>query len=120
MAIQDTLIAWAKGKALNEAQNGYPRQSAFARYMLNPGDTADKANAVDPLGIDDHIRVDAAVSELRLSKPVHFQVICLAYLCRKRDVSIARILRTSRSSARALRENAEYWIDGRLGDIDRC
>lgn len=115
MTIQDILMAWGKGKAMGAAENGYPSQAPFARFMLNPGDSAEKASFSPLLDPDQHCRVDAVVSEMRYRKPHHFEIICMAYIQRKRDAAIAKAKRESRSSIRNARENAEFWIDGRLG-----
>ena len=114
MSIKDDLVGWAKGKAMNKAENGYPSQSAFARYMINPGDSAEVARSTPALGIDLHLKMDAVVSELGRNKPSHFEIICLSYLSCKPDAVIGRKMKMSRSSVRSMRENAEFWIEGRL------
>ena len=109
-------MSWAKGKAMNTPENGFPAQSAFARFMVNPGENADKAVYIAPLAPGEHDRVDAVITEMKYRKPHHFDIICLFYLERKRDQAIAKVLRESRSSIRSARECAEFWIDGRLGE----
>jgi len=116
MSVQDTLIAWGRGKAMDKPENGFPSQAPFARFIVNPGDGADIAREIPPLDLDEHCKVDAVVSEMSRKKPHHFEIICLAYIGRKRDMTIAGALHYSRSTVRAMRENAEFWIDGRLGN----
>ena len=114
MVIQDILMAWAKGKAMNAAENGYPHQTPFARYLVAPGDMADKAGAVLPISDERHIIVDGVVSKLGQRKPAHYEIVCLHYLSRLSDRRIARVVGISASSTRNMRENAEYWIEAKL------
>ena len=114
MVIQDILMAWAKGKAMNAAENGYPHQTPFARYLVAPGDMADKAGAVLPISDERHIIVDGIVSKLGQRKPAHYEIVCLHYLSRVSDRKVARIVGISPSSTRNMRENAEFWIEAKL------
>lgn len=114
MVIQDILMAWAKGKAMNAAENGYPHQTPFARYLVSPGDMADKAGAALPISEDKHIIVDGVVSRLGQRKPAHYEIVCLYYLARSSDRKIAKSIGIGPTSVRAMRENAEFWIEAKL------
>ena len=96
---------------MDDPPNGYPHEAPFARFIRNPG-TANVS--VQPLSDEEHQRIDLAVSDLKLKKPDHYQVIWLAYIKRLPDKRIGYVLKTSRSSVRNLRENAENWLDGKL------
>lgn len=108
MHIQDLLVSWGRGKAMNNAENGYPHQTPFSR-LAGAGDIG-----TAPLPDDDHIRIDAAVSSLKARKLDHYKVIKCAYIKNMKDHDIARRLRCSRSTARDTRLQAECWLEGRL------
>lgn len=107
-------MAWGAGKAMNNAENGYPVQSPFARYMLNPGDSTDRVSWVPPISDDEHIRIDGVICSLGHKKPAHYEIICLHYLSRISDIKIARAIGIGKTSVRAMRENAEFWIEAKL------
>lgn len=109
--IKDLLIAWGRGRALSSAENGYPHQSAFARFIRNPG----SANVVAlPIPEDVFMAVDKAASELRTRRPGAHTIIVLAYIHRMSDAAIGRKQKCSRSTVRNAREAAENWIAGRI------
>jgi hypothetical protein len=108
MQIQDLLIAWGRGKAMNNAENGYPCQTPFSR-LAGAGDIG-----TAPLSDDDHIRIDAAVSGLKVRKIDHYKVIKCAYVKSMKDHQIAKRLKCSRSHARDTRLQAEHWLEGKL------
>jgi len=114
VSIQDKLIAWGAGKALNQAENGYPKQTPFARYMLNPGDTTQRVSSVPPISDDEHIRIDGVICALGQRKPAHYEIICLHYLSKVSDIKIARVIGIGKTSVRSMRENAEFWIEAKL------
>lgn len=113
-AIQDVLLAWGRGRSVHSAPNGYPRQANFAGSMINPGDQAARAE-ITPLPELEHLRVDAVVSQLMDRKPEQHRIIRMAYIYKMSDSEICKAIRCSRSRVRSIRENAEHWIDGRLG-----
>jgi hypothetical protein len=104
------LIAWGRGKAMNNAENGYPHQTPFSR-LAGAGDIG-----TAPLSDDDHIRIDAAVSSLKVRKPTHYKAIKYAYVKSLKDHQIGKRMkpRCSRSQARDIRMQAEHWLEGRL------
>jgi hypothetical protein len=114
ITIKDTLASWGIEKAMDKPANGYPHQSAFARFIVNRGDSADKSTL--PVGLPDDIHglVDAAVSSLAVKKPTYHEVICRAYITRLPDHTIAELMRSSRSSVRTMREAGEAWVESRL------
>lgn len=114
ITIKDTLSAWGVDKDLHRATNGYPKQAAFARFIVNRGDTVDRSSL--PVGLPDdiHNMVDAAVSSMAVKKPTHYEVICYAYITRLPDHTIGEKVRQSRSSVRTLREAGEAWVESRL------
>ena len=114
ITIKDTLAGWGVDKDLHRATNGYPKQAAFARFIVNRGDTVDRSSLPSGLPDDIHNMVDAAVSSLAVKKPMHHEVICYAYITRLPDHTIAERLRLSRSSIRTLREAGEAWVESRL------
>ena len=93
---------------MNNAENGYPHQTPFSR-LAGAGDVG-----IAPLPDDDHIRIDAAVSSLKVRKLDHYKVIKCAYIKSMKDHDIAKRLRCSRSHARDTRIQAECWLEGRL------
>ena len=114
MVIQDLLTAWGKGRAISDPPNGYPSQAPFARLIA-------RGNVGLPKLPDEaHGRVDGAVSDLRLKKPLHHAIIVKSYIGRLTDAQIARQISkaekrpTSRSTVRGIRIAAEHWIEGRL------
>ena len=108
MHIQDLLIAWGRGKAMNNAENGYPHQTPFSR-LAGAGTIG-----VAPLPDDEQIRIDAVVSSMKNTKPDHHKVIFCAYVLGMKDVRIAKKLKGSRSHAREIRLSAEAYLEGRL------
>ena len=113
MSIQDTLIAWGRGRAMNSAPNGYPNKAAFAR-LISRGNIN-----IPPLGEDEMIRLDAIVSGMKGKKPTHHIIICLAYVEGWRDARIASKCRFegqkhSRSWVREQRIAGEAWIEAKL------
>lgn len=116
MHIHDLLRSWGTGKRLNRAPNGYPAQTNFARFMLNPGDNNRPGERAVPLSDDLHISVDGAVSSMKLRKPLHFDVICRSYIGQQSDHEIGESIRKSRSTVRMVRESAEAWVESRLVD----
>ena len=121
--VQDVLRAWGRSKAINEAPNGYST-SQLAKQMQSPGDSAEKASIISPLTDDYHVLVDSVVSEMKPKKPDHHRVIVYAYRYGYSDDRIARYVtwaghggkqeKRSRSWVRAMRENAEFWIEAKL------
>ena len=114
MHIQDLLLAWGRGKAMNNATNGYPAQTPFSR-LAGAGDIG-----TAPLPDDEHIRIYAAVSSLKVRKGEHYKVIKCAYVKSMKDHQIARRLKCSRSHARDTRLQAEHWLEGRLDTGLHC
>lgn len=110
MYIQELLIAWGRGRAIDDAPNGYPRQSAFAR-MAGMGNV-EQARLPD----EEQLRVDGAVSDMKEKKPDHYAVICNAYIRGLPDSVSALRLRPkrSRSWVRNIRENAEHYLEAKL------
>ena len=113
MHIQDLLIAWGSGKAINNPPNGYPSQTAFARFIA-------RGNlSVAPLDPDTQLHVDHEVSNTKNTKPDHFKVINCAYVHRMGDGVIAREMRfdgarRSRSWVRLTRKAAEAYLEAKL------
>ena len=121
--IQDKLLAWGRSRLISSPPNAV-KPPGWVGQIQNPGEQADRL-AMPPLGEDEHIRVDAAVSELKNRKPDHHRAIVCAYQYRMNDNELAKRWhwfdahgnpeRRSRSWVRSVRENAEHWLDGKLG-----
>lgn len=119
MDIKILLQAWGRGRALNQAPNGYPPQSAFAKEMRQPGDGFAHNRLRLP---DEDIKViDAVISRLKIRKPDQHKVIVCAYARGMLDHQISKSqsfdgVTVSRSWVRAVRENAEHWLEAKLED----
>ena len=121
--IQDVLMSWGRSRLITDAPNAH-KPPGWVNKIQSPGDQADRL-AAPILPEDEHVRVDAAVSELRNRKPDHYDVIVYSYQHGLPDQRIAekctwlstggKLERRSRSWVRAIRENAEHWIEGRIG-----
>jgi hypothetical protein len=112
MAIQDILEAWARGRAMDDPPNDI-KPPGWTKSIRTPGTATVKAPILPE---DDMIRVDSAISSLKNRKPTHHKVIVLAYLYRKRDPEVARLLHGSRSWAREIRVSAEHWLEAKIID----
>lgn len=110
MSIQLTLMAWSRGKAIDDAPNGI-RPPAWTKSIRNPG-TANLS--IPPLPDDEMMRVDYAISAMKHRKPKHHSVIVLYYLEHKGDKEVARRIRGSRTMARELRIAAEHYLEAKL------
>jgi hypothetical protein len=110
-AIQDKLLAWGKGLAMHTATNGYPKQSPYVREMRSAGNATVKAL---PLAGEEQERIDIVVSEMKSTKPQHYEVICYCYISRMIDGKIAKRVKKSRTWVRETRVAAEYYLEGRL------
>lgn len=109
--IHDMLMAWGRNRAISDPPNDFPNQTAFARLIRNPG----SANlSIAPLDEDEVQRIDREISSLRVKKERHWQVICLAYIEQLTDKRVGRRLRMSRSAARAIRQQAEHYLEAKL------
>ena len=116
-ASKSLLIGWGYSRAVSFASNGYPREAAFARYMLNPGESFEKGLRRVPLDDDVHDRVDSAVSSMKPHKPIQHTVLCLAYIGSLTDHEIGERMKLSRSTVRGYRESAESWVESRLAEL---
>lgn len=112
--ISSLLASWGIDKRVSWATNGYPSSCTFARFMVNPGEAAEKGLRHVPLSTDLHNQVDAAVSSMKPRKPEHYKIVCYAYIGRMADHVIGERLGLSRSSVRGLRMAAEAWVESRL------
>ena len=108
------LYRWGADSKLNKAPNGYPSQTGFARMMVNPGESADRANLVTPLDDAEHERIDRIVSEMMATKPLHRKILILFYIERKGDRKIAQKLRMSREVVAQTRREGESHIEALL------
>lgn len=111
--IQDKLILWGRGRAMDAPENGYPHQTTFARFIRSSGQATVK---LPPLAEDEFARVDVEVSKMNLKKPDHYKAICLYYIDRMGDAKIARSMKTTRHFIKNLRENAEHYLEAKLED----
>ena len=113
MSIQDLLIAWGRGRAMNDPPNGLPNQTTFARF-ISLGSIS-----VPPLDPDYQGRIDAVVSRMKHSKPQHHKIIFCAYVNNLRDGAISKEMRFdgqrySRSWVRQTRKAAESYLEAKL------
>lgn len=108
MNIQTLLAAWGKGKSIDSAPNDYPSQTPFAR-LIAEGDIG-----MAPMSPDEHDRVDRIVSAMKHRKPAHHTIIFLAYVKNHKDAKIARLIKSSSSSVRSMRQNAEHYLEAKL------
>ena len=111
--IQDMLIAWGHGKAMNSAPNDYPNMTPFARLM------AQGSVRLGSLGQDQHERIDRTVSAMKHSRPDSHKIIFCAYVNMLNDAQIARHMRFegqrfSRSWVRQARKAAEAYLEAKL------
>lgn len=111
MSIQNLLMAWGRGLAVDSAPNGYPSQAPTASLMA-------KGNiSLPPLNDDDQIRIDAVVSAMKLTKPDHYEVICYAYIARISDTRIGRKVRRGKKWVTDTRHSAEGYLEAKLEDL---
>ena len=113
MSIQDRLIAWGRGRAMNSAPNDYPSKAAFAQWIARGNIN------IAPLTIEEHERIDSVISDMKNKKPTHHAIICLYYVERWRDAKIAGKWRFdgSKQSRTWVRENrvaAEHYLEAKL------
>lgn len=108
MNIQDLLIAWGNGLAMDKPTNGYPSQSAFAKEMANGN------IGIAPLPDDAQGHVDAVVSAMKHPKPEHYEVICFAYITGLPDSKISKRVRHRKEWVTATRQSAEGYIEAKL------
>ena len=118
LATKQKLRGWGCGKRIHQPPNDLPTQSAFARFIVNAGDST--AGRAAPLPDDIHAIVDAGVSSMAVPKPSHHEVICRAYIYKQPDHKIAEEMGKSRSTIRALREEGEVWVESRLYGQTGC
>lgn len=110
MNIVDLLVGWAKGKALNEAPNGY-KPPGWTRSIRNSGRAT---VSIPPLSDELHMKVERAMFDLRDRKPECYSAVVMFYLLHHRDQDIAASMNCSKGKARTLRLNAENWLDARV------
>ena len=111
MTIQDLLIAWGRGMAMDSAPNNYPSQAPTAALQA-------KGNiGLPPLPDDAQIRIDATVSAMKHPKPAHYEVICYAYVTKLSDSRIARKVRHRKQWVTDLRHAAEGYLEAKLEDM---
>ena len=106
--IQDKLIAWGRGLAMNAPPNGFPSQSAFARVI------ARGSIKVPPLDAEEQERIDSVVSDMKHHKPEHYEIICYHYITLLRDGQIARKVKKSRTWVRETRIAGEHYIEAKI------
>lgn len=119
--IQDKLRAWGRRRAIDDPPNGYTIPN-WVEQIQNPGDQADRVSVIQ-ITDDEHERVDRAIGDLKICKREHYQVIEYSYRFNLPDSKIAQRARwitdkgeerRSRSWVRAIRENAEHWLEGKI------
>ena len=108
------LYRWGADSPLNKAPNDYPSSSSFARMMVNPGETADRARLVTPLETDEHNKIDAIVSAMMGPKPMHRKVLIMFYVRKLGERQIAEKLGVSRGLVIAVRREAENHVAAQL------
>jgi hypothetical protein len=111
MGIQEKLLAWGKGLAMQTAPNGYPPRSPYVADMRTSGRAMVR---IAPLPDDEQQRIDGIVSGMKQTRPERYEVICLAYITRLRDHQIAQRIRASRHAAKEIRIAAEAYLEAKL------
>jgi hypothetical protein len=111
VSIQDKLIAWGRGLAINSPPNDLPKQTTFARFM------AKGAISLPPLCDEEQQRIDRVVSDMKLVKPEHYEVICYAYITGLRDYQIRRKVKHRTEWVERTRLSAEGYLEAKLEDL---
>ena len=108
--IQDLLVKWGNGRAINDAPNDYPNQAPFVRLM------GEGSIGVPPLAPEPHEFIDSHISAMKHTKPDHHRVIFGKYVYKMSDPDLGRYLqpRRSRTAARELRLSAEAYLEAKL------
>jgi len=115
--IKDLLQSWGDGKWINKPFNGYPNACNFAKYILLPGDSMERASRPMPIPPELHSRLDAIVSGMKNTHPQRFEILCLAYIAGFLDHKIGGKMGLSRSSVYTMREAAEAWVEAKLDPV---
>jgi hypothetical protein len=113
-SIEYLLERWGRAKRLNHPQGlTYPSETPFARLV-----TTSWSTGAAPLDDDAHVHLDRVISELKSKKPDHHEIIVRYYIEHDGDSRISRKAiggqRYSRYEIRAMRKNAEGWLESRL------
>lgn len=112
LTIQSLLQSWGRDRELHDGDSlGFAPMSIYAREMRNSGQWASKS---PPLSEDEHMRVDAEVSALKLRKGRRYKAIVLAYVAGFRDQDLGKYFHCSTSTAREARIAGENWLEARL------
>ena len=108
MSVVDTLLAWGRGRAINDPPNDYPRMAAFAR-LSGRGDVG-----IAPLSIEEHEYVERVMLDLRERDANRFTVLRLIYVFRLSERQAAKAMKQTRSWVRETRIAAEGWVEAKL------
>ena len=112
LTIQELLRSWGRSKEIADACGlDFPSIAPYAKEMRNSGQWTSKAPS---LAEDEHMRVDAEVSALKLRKGRRHKAIVLAYVGGFKDCDLANYFHCSKSTAREARIAGENWLEARL------